>query len=200
VTCTDVGAYVLGALEPGERDRFAEHLRGCDPCRTEVAELGRLPALLALVDPSELRSGPVAVSPDLFRRVSAAARRPRRRLALAAAGLVLLGGGTAVGVATWPDGGDGATATATADGVQLTVTATGRGGGTALDISVAGLAGTEECRLVVVDRDGRQHAAGEWAVRTEQADWTGWAEVEPAAVSDVLLLDGAGRELVRVGL
>jgi anti-sigma factor RsiW len=200
MSCTDVGAYLLGALEPDERDRFEDHVRGCAACRTDVAELGRLPALLAQVDPGELRPGPVAPSPDLYRRVSAAARRPRRRLALVAAALVVLAGGAAVGVATWPDGGDATTVTATDDGVRLTVTASSRGGGTALDITVWGLTGTQECRLVVVDREGRQHPAGEWEVRTAEADWRGWAGVEPDAISDVLLVDGGGRELVRVGL
>jgi anti-sigma-K factor RskA len=35
----DVGAYLLGALEPGEVRRFEKHLKRCGDCRREVARL-----------------------------------------------------------------------------------------------------------------------------------------------------------------
>jgi Putative zinc-finger len=43
----DVGAYVLGGLEPDEQTTFEAHLRTCTPCQDEVTELSGLPALLA---------------------------------------------------------------------------------------------------------------------------------------------------------
>jgi anti-sigma factor RsiW len=42
----DLGAYVLDALEPSEREAFEAHLRMCAQCQTEVAEL--LPVVDAL--------------------------------------------------------------------------------------------------------------------------------------------------------
>jgi anti-sigma-K factor RskA len=35
----DIGAYLLGALEPGEEAAFEQHLAGCDACREEVVRL-----------------------------------------------------------------------------------------------------------------------------------------------------------------
>jgi anti-sigma factor RsiW len=46
----EVGAYVLGALVPAERDAFEKHLGECAICREEVAELAVLPGLLGRLD------------------------------------------------------------------------------------------------------------------------------------------------------
>ena len=46
----EVGAYVLGALVPAEREAFEKHLAGCAICREEVAELAVLPGLLGRID------------------------------------------------------------------------------------------------------------------------------------------------------
>lgn len=46
----EVGAYVLGALVPAERDAFEKHLGECAICRDEVAELAVLPGLLGRID------------------------------------------------------------------------------------------------------------------------------------------------------
>jgi anti-sigma-K factor RskA len=50
----DLAAYVLGALDVGERQAFEEHLAGCDRCRIEVRWLEpAVDALPASVDQSE---------------------------------------------------------------------------------------------------------------------------------------------------
>jgi anti-sigma factor RsiW len=46
----EVGAYVLGALPPAERDAFERHLGECEICRAEVADLAVLPGLLGRLD------------------------------------------------------------------------------------------------------------------------------------------------------
>jgi anti-sigma factor RsiW len=52
-----VGAYVLDALSPEERDAFVSHLQGCATCRAEVVELRRvvdvLPLTCDLVEPRD---------------------------------------------------------------------------------------------------------------------------------------------------
>ena len=48
------GAYLLGALAPGERQEFERHLPGCAECSRAVGELAGLPGLLARVAPEDL--------------------------------------------------------------------------------------------------------------------------------------------------
>jgi anti-sigma factor RsiW len=83
VTCphaaADLGAYVLGALDPEERRRVEEHVAVCPVCAAELAEFRSLPALLDRVRPEDLRPVTVEPSPDLFARVSAAAGVTGRR-------------------------------------------------------------------------------------------------------------------------
>lgn len=202
---TDVGAYALGVLEPDERRRVEGHLAGCALCRAELAELQGLPELLARVDPAEL-TDPPQPPPDLYDRVRAAVdeqARPawsrRRRWLLAAAALVLAAAAAVAGVvvATRPD--DPTTHTAVSGPVSISVVATAEPGGTDLDVTVAGLASFTECRLLVVDREGGWHPAGEWAATYDGEGWfRGWTDVERDSLAAVVLRDGRGVELIRV--
>jgi hypothetical protein len=111
----DDGAYVLGALSPGERSAFEKHMAGCAECRDAVAEiavlpglLGRLPAedVATIATPAEDEARVPALL-DAARASKARERSARRRryagAGLAAAVLALLVG---VGVvAAWPDDG-----------------------------------------------------------------------------------------------
>ncbi|MGY1771836.1 anti-sigma factor family protein [Blastococcus sp. SYSU D00813] len=204
---TDLGAYVLGALPPDDRRRVDAHLGGCAACRAELAEFQALTPLLSRLDEADL-SGPQALPPpDLYERVRAAvdeqtrpARLRRRRLLIAAAALLLVVASAVVWVvlATRPADGP-ATHTAVAGPVRISVVATGEPGGTDLDVTVAGLASYTECRLLVVDRDGGWHPAGEWAATYDGEGWfRGWTDVEREALAAVVLRDGSGEELIRV--
>jgi len=195
----DLGAYVLGALEPEERRRVDDHLRRCPGCAAELAEFSGLPALLDRVDPSDLGSRGVTPSPDLFARMSAAAApraRARTWALVAAVVLTVLGIG---GVAVWLAGSGEQTVTATAGAVRATVTASTVDDGSALDVAVAGMRPEEICHLVAVDSDGDRHPAGEWpASAAGDGAWRGWADVDRADLAEVVLLGDGGRELVRV--
>jgi anti-sigma-K factor RskA len=102
-------AYVLGALSPGERHEFEEHLAGCARCQRSVAELAGLPGLLGQVSPEDaaLLAGETqpaegeAAPATLMPRVIGEQRSRRRRVVAAVAGavvaLVLILGGVAVG-------------------------------------------------------------------------------------------------------
>lgn len=107
----DVAGYVLGTLDPEDRERFEAHLAGCDACRAELAELepvaalgvdaAPLPALpaglgvrtLLAVERAASEAAPAAVAPAPARpaRLARPARPARRawlpRLGLAAAAL-----------------------------------------------------------------------------------------------------------------
>jgi hypothetical protein len=83
--CGSAAAYVLGALPPGERATFGEHLGSCAECRETVAEFAGLPGLLLRVSPDDLDETPAP--PDtLLRQLLAEVRRQgrRRRIAYAA--------------------------------------------------------------------------------------------------------------------
>jgi hypothetical protein len=80
------GAYVLGALAPGDRLEFERHLAGCATCAPAVREIAGLPGLLGRVDESAIDDDgpgpslppvPDTVLPRLRREVRS---RSRRRL------------------------------------------------------------------------------------------------------------------------
>jgi anti-sigma-K factor RskA len=113
----DVGAYLLGALEPDEAAAFEQHLAGCEECRRDVADLrvaaDALPVSVPIVSPpAALKDRIMAVVGQEAELLEAAGRpadrppartRRRRRLewlsrpavALACALLLLAGGGLA---------------------------------------------------------------------------------------------------------
>jgi anti-sigma factor RsiW len=211
-TATDLGVYVLGALEPEERRRVEDHLRRCPACAAELVEFQALPGLLDRVRPGDLNPVAVTPSPDLFDRVSAAAGssdrattggpdrarfRSRAWALVAAAVVAVLGIGA--GVAVWVTGSDEQSVTVSAGPVRATVTASSAKDGSALVVTVAGLRPGETCRLVAVDRDGVRHPGGEWPVSgAGDGTWRGWADVDREALTEVVLLGEGGRELARV--
>jgi putative zinc finger protein len=82
---TEIGAYVLNALEPAEAEAVREHLARCSECAAEHARLAGLPALLSLAE--HMEDAP-PLTPAVEERVlDAVAReaphsRRRRRLRL----------------------------------------------------------------------------------------------------------------------
>jgi anti-sigma factor RsiW len=106
VSCAQVreelGGYILGALEPAEREAVAAHLARCPHCAAEHARLAGLPALLAHAEGLEIPAPPPAVEERVLDRIAqerGAARRGRRRLLARfpgwARGRTLLAGGLA---------------------------------------------------------------------------------------------------------
>lgn len=97
----DDAAYVLGGLAPADRAAFEAHLAGCPLCSDSVAELARLPILLARVEPAalEVEPPPPTLLPRLLDEVGR--QRSRRSWRTAAIGFaaacvlaLLVGGGT----------------------------------------------------------------------------------------------------------
>lgn len=87
-------AYVLGALTPGERHDYEEHLEACESCRRAVAELAPMPGLLARLTPERtvrlLDEPPAPLAPraellDAIRREDRRRRIRRTRLWIASA-------------------------------------------------------------------------------------------------------------------
>jgi hypothetical protein len=207
VTCLDpaatgLGAYVVGALNPEERRSVERHVGECPVCAAELAELEALPAMLDRVRPEDLQSVPVAPSPDLFDRMSAAARRTgrhrRRAWGLVAAAVLVLGG-IGAGVAVWVSQPDEQTVTASSGPVDVTLTASRAEDGVELYVAVEGMRPGEMCTLVAVGRDGSWHPAGDWPVSADgDGEWESWADVELSELAEVAVLGDGGRELARL--
>ena len=101
-------AYVLGSLESSERREYEAHLESCARCRSAVAELTGMPALLAMLDlddvlalESEQPDPPLR--PEVLQSVLAKVSWGRRRsrwVTTAAVGLAaaLLAGGVVIGI------------------------------------------------------------------------------------------------------
>jgi hypothetical protein len=137
----------------------------------------------------------VTASPELFARVRAAVQRParRRRLAGAAAAVVAAGA-----VATWAAVRGPDVHTAEAGGVRMSVAAEEQAGGSALDVTVAGLPADVRCELFVVDDSGDWHDVGDWTTYGGEVTYRLESDVPPPDVADVVLREKDGAELVRV--
>lgn len=89
----ELGAYVLGGLEPEESASVTAHLRTCATCRAHHAEIATTPDLLALA-----ADAPPPVPPRVRDRVVAGTTRHRLRrrwatIAAAAVAVAALAGG-----------------------------------------------------------------------------------------------------------
>ena len=138
----DVGAYLLGALEPDEERRFGKHLKRCQECRDEVARLevarDALPASVEQFSPSPdlkaslmetVRAAAASAEPAAPRREGAERPRwrelllARPRLAAAAAAAMVaigVGAGALVGAIGGTDGArDADTVAATVDRARM---------------------------------------------------------------------------------
>ena len=102
-----VGAYALDAVDDLERAVFDGHLRGCEPCRDEVAGLREATARLAggawSVPPPSFKPGVLAevattrqVAPPLSARLRRSGSLRLRQIAAAAAQVAATTAGTAV--------------------------------------------------------------------------------------------------------
>lgn len=59
-----IGAYLLDAVDPAERDQISEHLTWCEECRNEVIDLALLPGILHHVLAGRRRKARPTIAPD----------------------------------------------------------------------------------------------------------------------------------------
>jgi hypothetical protein len=176
---TDVGAYSLGLLEPQDRQAFEAHLADCPTCAAELAEFSGMAPLLSgigPVEPAAPEPSGSAVTDLIRRRVIAQRRRTRWQAVLgAAAGIVMIGGGVAVGFAVaqpaatpvTPGGqvtGHRHSATDPVTGITGTVGLVTKAWGTQVTLDLSKLRGPLECELVAVSKTGQRRVVAGWFV------------------------------------
>ncbi|HZA05737.1 MAG TPA: zf-HC2 domain-containing protein [Propionibacteriaceae bacterium] len=221
-----LGAYALGALDEREAAEMAAHIERCPICQRELVELESVRDLLDDLPPEAMLEGPPEDELLLQRTLwqvraearSHSRRRPLLAVAAAVAAIALLGAGILVGqrisapvvqptIAPTPSastpvpGTRSATATDPTTGATLAVTVTPAAGWVRLAANVKGVPAGEECRLVVVARDGTRRDAGSWLV-SEAGERDGtplatFALVAPAQVEAVEVENLDGRSFVR---
>jgi len=183
-------AYVLGSLTSNERREYEAHLATCDRCRSAVAEISGVPALLAMLDLEDVRAlddGPPEtppLRPEVLESVLDRVRWRRRRsrwLMSAAVGVAAALLAIAVVIAVRPQvvGLENATPTQTIQALEMakvsetpinaSISLTGYGWGTRIDMACSygdwGQSGNTEPQnlgMVVVGRDGSHTEVATW--------------------------------------
>lgn len=170
---TDLGAYVLGALEPSDRRAVEQHLAGCASCRDELSRLSVLPTLLHRLSPEEAQANHGEVAQRLSRRVLQSAALERRRLRRSvirwrAAAAAAAAAAAVAGVVAWapfedpPDRIIVDVVASDAAPVEGTVAAYAWEWGTTVEVRVDGLPAAARYELWAVGLDGHRERAGTW--------------------------------------
>jgi hypothetical protein len=222
-----LGVYLLGAISPADRSTVEHHLARCAGCRAELAGLAALPGRLGSVPATDMTrlagderdrtrrdQGPPEVPlQTLLDRAARIRRRLRwRRLAVAAAALVIVGIGAVAGSrvlyspATPPPAAAGGPWAATVTGsdpqtgMSATVEYRSRPWGLALQVQVSGISPGTRCELQVVDASGQDVPAGGWMVAAGHA-WAWYPASSPLAAANVrgfVITTTQGKNLVSV--
>ncbi len=199
-----LGAYVLGALEPGERRRLEDHLEGCSSCRDELSRLSSLPSLLDHLTVDEASDASLLASPRLTATVTATTLREGRRLrrqvrswrvatavsAVAAAVMLLAWSPWSAGPAAdrWVF-----TPTTVASGVGGTAAALAWEWGTTVELELDELPPADRYVMWAVADDGRREQAGTWGRTTSGHAYVRGASAiqrSDLAVIEIALPDG----------
>ena len=189
---TQLGAYALGALDPGEAADFERrHLQTCAQCRFDLNELVALRESLDEVPPEAFLDGPPEGGDLLLQKTLRRVRdeeetlapsrsTARRGLALVAAAVLVvaaLGGGILVGrqTSSTPDlaipmpqtdvpGTKSVEGRDPTTGVQLAASVSPFQGWVRVNVAVKGVHAGEKCLLQVTTKDGQSVTAGSWQV------------------------------------
>lgn len=173
----DVAAYSLGLLDQKDREDFEAHLAGCQSCMAELGEFSAMADLFADLGPVTVE----AEEPDesslahLGARSAAARRRQARQRAwlAAAAGIVLLAGGVAVGLGLAPHKVPSPVAqqligqrhsSTSLVGLQGVVGLVSKPWGTQVTLELSKVRGPLDCQLIAVSKKGLRRVVVGWRV------------------------------------
>jgi hypothetical protein len=215
-----LGVYLLGAIGPADRAVLERHLAGCADCREELAGLAGLPGRLGTVsaadavrlagDPADDpgRAGPADAGALLRRAARLRRQRMWRRVAVAAAVVLLAAGALVAGLrglhapaprpvaASWPETVRGSNPVS---GVGAIVRYRARPWGVEIVVQVSRIPAGTRCELRVVTAAGQQATAASWTVAAYR-NGTWYPAAAPFAEAGVrhFMVVSAGRTLVSV--
>ncbi|MCT7658165.1 anti-sigma factor family protein [Mycobacterium deserti] len=181
-------AYVLGSLTSAERREFEAHLQTCSRCRSAVAELSGVPALLAKLDLDDVRAldaeqaDTPPLRPEVLESVLDKVRWRRRRsrllmssavavaAALLAVGMLIVFRPETIGLQTnTPEASPSMVMTKVGETpINATISMTGFGWGTRIDMACTygdwgqRDAPPQSLGMVVVNRDGSRSQVATW--------------------------------------
>jgi predicted anti-sigma-YlaC factor YlaD len=191
-----LGVYVLGAIDPAERELVDAHVATCKDCRDELADLAGLPALLAKVNPDEVslisaddtvgahtsEQPPEELIGTVRDLAEARRRRSRWRYLSAAAAVVLIAGGLFGGLKAAtsttttqivkPSAGAGpwetGTGTSQVTGAAATVAYSTQLWGNAFEVLVNRIPIGTTCQLWVIHPDGSRTQVAAWTTARDE--------------------------------
>lgn len=200
-----LGAYVLGGLDSADSQRFEAHLQDCAECRTDLAELESLPALLdALPVPDAVAlTGSSRIAPTAAPATSApaavlvelAARRRKSRRRWAALVGTVAAACLALGVAAGPllirpPQPDASYSVQADSGLRFSVDLARKNWGTELAVNGSSMPLSGTYSLWVRDRAGGEDRACAWtATPSGRVKVTGATPVPLASIATVELRD-----------
>ncbi len=159
-------AYVLGALDPAERQQFESHLSSCERCQRDVASFAPIPGLLSRIESPDIGEAPGRIADSAATQVRSelaglVRSRRRWRWAAVAAAVALV----ALAASVLPGGQvPQLTELALEPGSQAVgeITIESKPWGTAVDISLADLPPHDRYIAWVVSRDGEWQQIAAW--------------------------------------
>lgn len=196
----DLGAYVLGALEPAERDRLERHLSSCAICRDELADLAVLPVLLSRVTSDVLAAveSPPSFEP-IARQLAADRRRARRRERAFAAVAGIAAVVAAVAVLAGPVRTDDAAGRSLVSGDgRVTATLEERAWGMSVQVAASGLPDRPGYVVVAVARDGHRAQVATWSNTGGDVRVTGACYLDAEDVDRVEIVAAPDEEVLAV--
>jgi hypothetical protein len=194
---TELGAYVLDALEPDESDVVQRHLSGCRSCQAELDSLIATVSWLTLLTPDDLAQ---------LEQDDAGSSRPRRRRRIATAVVAgALAASFAVGAALVLDGRQTPPGPAVvravdpANHVTAAVSMSAHDSGTELRLTLTGAYPGGWCSLVARSRDGHSQTTATWVADADGTAVVAAATAIPAdQLSELDVVTDQGRVLVRL--
>lgn len=170
-----LGAYVLGALDAAEARQVRRHLLDCVPCREEYDDLLQMRTILDHADAAAAaspRPAPDALPAPAARRTGRGPVPRRRRLGLAAAGVVLagtagVGGVLLTGSHSGTPPGTRAVAATGQYGLTASIQFHPEAWGTGIQVTMSNIPADYTCTLTAIGKDGRVEVASTWTSGTQ---------------------------------